>query len=49
MKVVAGEGVGRLELQVVEVVVDLDNLFDSVVGIVIMLQRKRLTSASNLS
>ena len=48
MKVVAEEGVGRLVLRVVEVVVDLDNLFVAVVGIVITLQRKHLISASTL-
>ena len=48
MKVVAEEGVGRLVLQVVGVVVDLGNLFVAVVGIVITLQRKHLISASTL-
>lgn len=47
MKVVAGEGVDKLELQVVGVVVDLDSLFVAVVGTVIMLQRKHLMSASD--
>jgi hypothetical protein len=45
MKVGLGEGVDKLELQVVGVVVDLDNLLVAVVEIVIMLQQTRLISA----
>jgi hypothetical protein len=46
MKVGLGEGVGILELLVVEVVVDLGNLLVAVVEIVIMLQQTRLISAT---
>jgi hypothetical protein len=42
MKVGLGEGVDKLESQVVGVVVDLGNLLVAVVEIVIMLQRTRL-------
>ena len=42
MKVGLGEGVDKLELPVVGVVVDLGNPLVAVVGIVIMLQRTRL-------
>jgi len=45
MRVELGEGVDKLKLQVVGVVVDLGNLLVAVVGIVIMLQRTRLMSA----
>ena len=45
MKVEPGEGVDILGLLVVGVVVDLGNRLAAVVGIVIMLQRTRLSSA----
>ena len=44
MKVGLAEGVDKLELQVVGVVVGPGNLLVAVVGIAIMLQRTRLSS-----